>query len=161
MNGRLIVYGVLCTRDELFQENDNVLRRLAGVTNSIIAIDRMLETFTGRANSLDIASVLSRQKYSSATCCPKDLGGAMQLYFFNVHDGGRRFEDQSGIHLTSLEDVPSETESLLRLLAYEHIGDAKPVRLKAVVRTADGQKVFRATIVAGDGCITFNGFFIR
>ncbi len=81
----------------------------------------------------------------------------MHLYFFDVHDGGQKFEDQSGISLKGIEEVPAEAESLLRLLAYEHINDAKPVVLKAAVRDAGGQRIFRATIVAGYGGIIFTG----
>ena len=84
----------------------------------------------------------------------------MQMYFFDVHEGRRRFEDQSGISLKSLEEVPEEVESLLRLLSYEHIHSATPVMLKAVVRDSDGQKVFRATITAGRGGVIFSGLRI-
>lgn len=81
----------------------------------------------------------------------------MQVYFFDVNDGMRKFEDQSGISLEGIEEIPTEAECLLRLLAYEHINDATPVVLKATVRDAGGQKVFRATIVAGHGGIVFTG----
>ena len=81
----------------------------------------------------------------------------MPVYFFDVGEGTRRFYDHAGITLRGIEDVPHETESLLRLLAYEHVDSAKPVVLKAVVRNADGRKVFRATVVAGHGGIVFTG----
>lgn len=84
----------------------------------------------------------------------------MQLYFFDVHDGSQKFDDQSGMSLKGIEEVPAETESLLRLLVYEHINDAKPVVLKAAVRDAGGQKVFRATIVAGHGGVSFTGLYL-
>ncbi len=81
----------------------------------------------------------------------------MQQYFFDVYDGRQRFEDQSGIILKGVEEVPAEVESLLRLLAYEHIDVSKPIVLKAVVRDAGGRKVFHATIVAGHGGTVFTG----
>lgn len=83
----------------------------------------------------------------------------MQLYFFDVHDGVRNFEDQSGISLEGIEEVPAEAKSLLRLLVYEHINDAKSVVLKAVVRDAGGQSVYRATIEAGHGGVIFTGLY--
>lgn len=81
----------------------------------------------------------------------------MQTYFFDVYDGRRKFEDRSGISLKGVEEVPAEVESLLRLLAYEHIDVAKPIVLKAAVRDAYGRRVFRATIVAGHGGTVFTG----
>ncbi len=81
----------------------------------------------------------------------------MQMYFFDVHDGSQTFKDRSGISLKGVEEIPAEVEALLRLLAYEHINVDKPIVLKAIVRNASGQKVFRATIVAGPSGVVFTG----
>ena len=81
----------------------------------------------------------------------------MQLY---VHDGPRKFEDQAGISLKGIEEVPAEAEALLRLLAYEHINDAKPAVLQAMVRDASDQNVYRATIEAGHGSVIFTGLYL-
>ena len=106
-----------------------------------------------------IASVLFRTARRNP--CDKlsfaKSGDRMQTYFFDVHDGMQRFEDQAGISLKGMEEVPAEAESLLRLLAYEHINGAKPIVIKATVRDGSGQKVFRATIEAGHGGVIFTG----
>ena len=81
------------------------------------------------------------------------------MYYFDVHDGLQKFVDQSGISLKGIEEVPAEVEALLRLLAYEHTHDAKPIVIKATVRDGEGRKVFRATIVAGHGGIVVTGLY--
>ena len=79
----------------------------------------------------------------------------MSVYFFDVDDGVHRFDDRAGINLARIEDVPQEAESLLRLLAFEHVQNEKVALFKAVVRNVDGKRVYRATIIAGQGRLVF------
>ena len=67
---------------------------------------------------------------------PPDFWGHLtQVYFFDVHDGTKKFEDHSGISLKGIQEVSAEAESLLRLRAYEHpVEDANPIVLKAAER---------------------------
>ena len=81
----------------------------------------------------------------------------MTRYYFDVSDGVHRFDDASGMALASFEDVLTETESLLRLLAFEQLNNPVAKVLKALVRNDNGRNVYRGTVVAGRGRMLFSG----
>ncbi len=80
------------------------------------------------------------------------------MFYFDVYDGTHEFTDAFGIALESLEDVPKEAESLLRLLAYEQKFNPVPKVLKTLVRNEEGHNIYRGTIVTGKGTILFSGY---
>ncbi len=81
----------------------------------------------------------------------------MPRYYFDVSDARTKFDDASGIVLEKLEDVSTEAESLLRLLAFEQMNNPVAKVLKTLVRNDDGRNVYRGTIVAGRGRMLFTG----
>lgn len=71
----------------------------------------------------------------------------MPRYFFDVDDGERRTRDETGLDLTSVNEVERETRILLQNLSVPEVLSRKDRVFTAAVRDDRGVTVYRGSAV--------------
>lgn len=71
----------------------------------------------------------------------------MQRYFFDTHDGELAIPDETGIDLTTREDVESTVRDLLFDLSHAELLKGADRTFTATVRNAEGAVEYRGSLI--------------